>query len=134
MLFYGRGAGERPTASAVISDIVDLARGTSDVKVKRVAPVLKQAKIKNMSSILSRYYLRFFAIDKPGVLAKVAHVLGNHNISLSDVIQQERKIGHAVPLVFLTHETSEKNICQAVKKIHTLSVVKGHSQILRIEE
>ena len=134
MLFYGRGAGGKETASAVVSDIVDLARITCGNRERMFFPQLKYVHIKNMSSILSRYYLRFYAIDKPGVLAKISNVLGKHNVSISDVIQQERRVGRAVPLVLLTHETYERNIQLAVRRIDKLSVIKGHSQIIRIEE
>jgi len=134
MLFYGRGAGDCPTASAVVSDVVDLARISIGEKQKLVLPQLAPVSIQNISSIQSRYFLRFLVIDKPGVLAKIANVFGKYNVSISDVIQQERKIGQAVPLVFLTHGTSEKSIEQAVKHISKISVIKGSSQVLRIEE
>ncbi len=87
-----------------------------------------------MSSILSRYYLRFSVIDRPGVLARIASIVGRYNVSISDVIQKERKIGQAVPLVLLTHETHEKCVRQAVSSINKLAVIKGTSQVLRIEE
>jgi homoserine dehydrogenase len=134
MLFYGRGAGARPTASAVVSDLVDLARMTKGEKQACEMPVLETMEIMNISAIQSRYFLRFSVIDKPGVLAKIADVFGQFNVSISDVIQQERKVGHVVPLVFLTHETSENNIVQAVNRINQISVIKGSSQVLRIEE
>jgi len=134
MLFYGRGAGERPTASAVMSDIVDVARQTIGLQQPLPLPALQRVSIKSMSSILSRYYLRCSVIDQPGVLAKIASILGRCRVSISDVIQQERKIGRAVPLVLLTHETHEKNIQQVVRSINKLSVVRGQSQVLRIEE
>jgi homoserine dehydrogenase len=134
MLFYGRGAGDRPTASAVVSDIVDLARMSLAGQHKLKMPKLASIKIKSMSSIQSRYFLRFSVIDKPGVLAKIASIFGHFNVSISDVIQQERKVGRVVPLVLLTHETYEKNIQHAVKKINTLSTIKSGTQVLRIEE
>lgn len=134
MLFYGRGAGSHPTASAVISDIVDLARMASGERTPEAVSLLEPVSIKSMSSIQSRYFLRFSVIDKPGVLARIASVLGKNDVSISDVIQQERKIGHAVPLVLLTHETYEKSIQQAVKNINSLSIIKDATQVLRIEE
>jgi len=134
MLLYGRGAGAKPTASAVISDIIDVARGSIGMRECLPMPHLKPVHIKSMSSILSRYYLRFSVIDKPSVLARIASIVGRYNVSISDVIQQERKIGRAVPLILLTHEVNEKSIQQAVRTIDKLSIVKGHSQILRIED
>jgi homoserine dehydrogenase len=134
MLFYGRGAGARPTASAVVSDIVDLARQSLGQSRLETLSALEPVDIKSMSSIQSRYFVRFSVIDKPGVLAKIASVLGKNNVSISDVIQQERKVGHVVPLVLLTHETYEKSIQHAVKSINSLSIIKDSTQLLRIEE
>ncbi|MBU1863323.1 MAG: homoserine dehydrogenase [Candidatus Omnitrophica bacterium] len=134
MLFYGRGAGAKPTASAVISDIIDLARNSLGFRQKLYLPSLKAAHTKSISSILSRHYLRFSVIDRPGVLAKISSILGRYSISISDVIQKERKIGQVVPLVLLTHETYEKHIQQAVRQIDKLSVIKRHSRVIRIEE
>lgn len=134
VLLYGRGAGEAPTASAVVSDIVDVARIQAGLAQELALPVLQPVRVRAMSAILSRYFLRFQVIDKPGVLAHIASILGKYEVSISDVIQQERKVGRAVPLVLLTHETTEKKIQDAVKRISTLSIIKGHSQVLRIEE
>jgi len=134
MLFYGRGAGQGPTASAVVSDVIDLARNQLGACKQLIVPPLESVHVKSMSSIQSRYYLRFSVIDRPGVLAKISSILGKNNVSISDVVQKERKIGYAVPLVLLTHETHEHCIKQAVRSINKLPAIKGHSQVLRIEE
>jgi len=135
-LFYGKGAGRYPTTSAVISDIIDLAgylgRGLEppcdktgfDSGVKGIRPIDK---------IRSHYYIRFQAIDKPGVLATIAHVLAEYEISIASVKQVERKSEKAVPIVMLTHEASEKSMAEALKKIDRLSCIKPKSVAIRIE-
>ncbi len=132
ILLYGRGAGSRPTGSAVVSDLVDLARlGKSD---GIFSPQLNPIKVRNISSLLSRYYLRFHVVDRPGVLAKITEVLGKHKISISDVIQKERRLGSVVPLILLTHGTQADLLKRAVQVIDRLPVLKAKTQVLRIEE
>jgi len=133
LLFYGRGAGSKPTASAVLSDLVSLA----NKRTERGTPFLEfpkgTLKIKNISSILSRYYFRFNIVDQSGVLAKIAQVLGKHKISISDVIQKEWRVGSVVPLILLTHRAHENSVRAAVRAIDRLSVIRGKSQVLRME-
>lgn len=131
VLFYGKGAGPEPTASAVMSDLIDWSRGVeSRVAVNGEKPL----KVKNISSILSRYYLRFAVMDQPGVLSKIAGVLGRHNVSISDVIQTERKHGTVVPLILLTHHVHEKDIRDAIRQIDGMkSVIRAKSRMIRIE-
>lgn len=133
VLLYGKGAGAYPTASAVVSDLVDLARGRSGTGLLRMTDRVKPLKIKSISSILSRYYLRFHVIDRPGVLSRISSVLGRHRISISDVIQKERKAGSVVPLILLTHDAPERELRLAIREIDRLNVVKGKSQVIRIE-
>ena len=135
-LYYGRGAGSVPTGSAVVSDIVDIARNIQKEAVGRV-PTLPgssgERKIKKIDDIVSRYYFRFFALDKPGVLSKISGILGNYNISIASVIQKGRRIDEAVPLVVLTHEAKEKDVRQAINEIDRLSVVKDKTVFIRVE-
>lgn len=135
-LYYGRGAGSAPTGSAVVSDIADIARNIQKNAVGRV-PIIPQIsgniKIRKIEDIVSRYYLRFSALDKPGVLSKISGVLGSHNISIKSVIQKGHRIGEAVPLVLLTHDARELNIRKAVGKIDRLPVVMGKTVIIRVE-
>ncbi|HRK61272.1 MAG TPA: homoserine dehydrogenase [Candidatus Omnitrophota bacterium] len=136
VLFYGRGAGSHPTASAVFSDLVDIAKGgiygpiQNSLSMRGIDGGLK---VRSIASTDSRYYLRFQVIDQPGVLAGIANILGKYKISISDVIQQERSAGKMVPLIMLTHETHEKSVRQAVKAIDRLKPIKGRSQVIRIE-
>ena len=97
-------------------------------------PNLDPIRVCNISSLLSRYYLRFHVVDRPGVLAKISEVLGKHKISISDVIQKERRLGSVVPLILLTHGTQEHLLRRAVQVIDRLSVLKEKTQVLRIEE
>jgi homoserine dehydrogenase len=134
MLLYGRGAGSRPTGSAVVSDLADLARAGASAVNHSFLPDLKPLRVKNVSSLHSRYYLRIYVVDRPGVLAQIAQVLGRHKISISDVIQKERRLGGVVPLILLTHSASELMLRRAVQRIDRLVVTKGKTQVLRIEE
>jgi len=137
VLLYGKGAGPAPTASAVMSDLIDIAMrgktrlGEATVPMRAIRWSLK---IKSISSILSRYYLRFHVVDRPGVLSKIAHVLGKHRISISDCVQKERNAGNVVPLILLTHDAHERDVRNAIQRIDRLDVIKGHSQVIRIEQ
>lgn len=134
VLLYGKGAGPGPTASAVVSDLVDWAKGQGSRHLRASSmDSLKPLKIKSISSILSRYYLRFHVVDKPGVLSKISSILGRHRISISDVIQKERRAGSIVPLILLTHDAPEKELRMAIGEIDRLPAVQGKSQVIRIE-
>jgi homoserine dehydrogenase len=135
-LYYGRGAGSVPTGSAVVSDIADIARNIRNNAVGRVPtiPIASgKVKIRKIDDVLSRYYFRFSAIDKPGVLSKISGILGKYNISIASVIQKGRKLGEAVPLVVLTHEAKEKDVRQAVGEIDALPVVMDKTVFIRVE-
>jgi homoserine dehydrogenase len=135
-LYYGRGAGSVPTGSAVVSDIADIARNIQKNAIGRVPTIpatFRNAKIKKIDEVVSRYYFRFSALDRPGVLSKISGILGNFNISITSVIQKGRKIGEAVPLVVLTHEAKEKDVRQALDEIDKLPVVKDKTVVIRVE-
>ncbi len=135
-LYYGRGAGDLPTGSAVVSDIVDIARDIAAGSVCRLrpfAPSLKPMPLMKMDDVISMYYFRFSAIDKPGVLSKISGILGKHNISIASVIQKERMEGRAVPLVVLTHLAKEKGVISAIKEINRLKIVSGKTVFIRVE-
>lgn len=137
VLFYGRGAGPHPTASAVIADLVDIAKAgvegpAEDRFIMRALG--KAIPVKSMASILSRYYLRFHVIDQPRVLAGISKILGAYGISISDVIQRERSAGRVVPLILLTHDAHEKDLRAAIREIDRLPYIKNKSQVIRIEE
>jgi len=133
MLFYGRGAGQLPTASAVISDLVDLGRVAAGSFIKRPAgPRIKR--VKKMDDIISRYYLRFMAIDKPGILAKIGGILGKHHIGIAQVSQKERRRVKFVPVVMITHHAYEKDLRRALEDIDRLAIIKGRTVKIRMED
>ncbi len=137
LMFYGRGAGQMPTASAVVSDIVEIARTLDRDRstTSGVVPVLSEAKaeVKDMNRVRSCYYLRIMAIDKPGVLSKVAGILGGNNISIASVIQKGRQEQSTVPIVMMTHEAVEGDMQVSLKAIDRLDVVSQETVCLRVE-
>lgn len=134
-LYYGRGAGDMPTGSSIVSDIVDIGKKIVTGCKLQVSSFMKKSelKIKKIEDIESMYYFRFSAIDKPGVLSKISGVLGNYNISIASVIQKGRKVGEAVPLIVLTHTAKEKDVIKAVTEIDKLSVVADKTLYIRVE-
>ncbi|NPA31997.1 MAG: homoserine dehydrogenase [Aquificae bacterium] len=140
-MFYGRGAGGHPTASAVVSDIVDAGKFLLCEKRTPVYVDWEGRKLGVRKNFYSRYYLRFSVPDKPGVLASVARVLAEHNISIASVLQKEMvcKIAGSenepvVPLVILTHKAYEQDIQSALSRISELPVVVGKPVLIRVEE
>lgn len=133
-LYYGRGAGDLPTASAVVADIAEIARG---INAGSTTPTMKISarppKLKSMDDVCSMYYFRFSAIDRPGVLSAISGIFGKHNISITSVIQKGRKAEAAVPLVMLTDVAREKDIRRAVSEIEALDVVDHKPFFLRVE-
>lgn len=135
-LYYGRGAGDMPTGSAVVSDIVDIARNirkNAAGRVPIITKAIRDVRIKKIDDVVSMYYFRFSALDKPGVLSKISGILGNYDISIVSVIQKGRRIGEAVPLVVLTHAAKEKDVRQAIKEIDQLPVVMDKTIFIRVE-
>jgi homoserine dehydrogenase len=134
-LFYGRGAGAMPTASAVVADLVSVALGTTQVEFQqlRVFPdTTAAASVLPFHELQSRYYLRLMANDVPGVLAQVTRALGDHGISLSAIHQRETDAGQFVPVVITTHLAKEGSMQAALQAIGELSTIGGRSVCLRI--
>lgn len=128
LMFYGRGAGEMPTASAVCSDIIDVARDTG---VRKACSCLHSKNQVAMDSTVTSYYVRMSVQDKPGVLSQIAAAFGGSGVSLRSVIQQGR--GEPVPLVFVTHRVREANLQKAVRQIAALECVFSVDNIIRVE-
>ncbi len=132
-VFEGRGAGAGPTASAVVADLVDLARGLRlpvfAVPAARLAPAGTAA----MERHTGPYYLRLMVVDRPGVIADVAAALRDEQISMESMIQRGRAPGEAVPVVITTHETEEAAMARALTRIETLGSVLQPPRMIRIE-
>ncbi|OQX84815.1 MAG: hypothetical protein B6D55_08360 [Candidatus Omnitrophica bacterium 4484_70.2] len=130
LLFYGKGAGPKPTAMAVINDVLSINRGQKF----EYRCTDNELNIKNIEDSENRFYIRFQAIDKPGVLAKISKILASYNISIASVTQKERREKKVVPIVMLTHEARYQDVKKAVEKIDKLDIVKSNSVFIRIEE
>ena len=140
-LYYGKGAGAEPTASAVIADLVDVARMHTADPEHRVPHLAFQPNamvdltILPLSEVITSYYLRLRVEDKPGVLADITRILADQQISIDAMIQREPGEGEdQTDIIMLTHQTREKNIDAAISKIEALTVVKGKLIRLRLEE
>lgn len=135
MLFYGKGAGRFPTASAVMSDLIDIARHhESQVSSERPIADYPKAKVQGIEEIVSSYYLRFNVVDRPRVLARIADRLGQRGISILSVHQKEfDHRGGFVPVVVLTHQAKEKKLRQALFDIDRLNIVRQKTIVIRME-
>ena len=140
-LYYGAGAGAEPTASAVVADIVDLARNINTAYASRV-PALgfhphgqnQNPRILSMDDVETAYYLRLLAEDRPGVLAQISTILAEANISVEALIQKEPQTdAPQVPLILLTSRAIEKQLMGAIEKIEALSVIHGDVTHIRVE-
>lgn len=140
-LYFGSGAGSLPTATSVVSDLMEVTR-THGLASPRYLPSLgyawkdlRTAPIRPMDDVVSEYYVRFQASDRPGVLGTIAGILGDQSISIASVIQRDRSDGGAtVPLVLRTHSACERNIKTALQQLNQFSVVQGQPVCIRIEE
>jgi homoserine dehydrogenase len=138
--YVGLGAGMLPTATAVAGDIVEIARerllGTHRPTPPLGLPwrALRQRPLKPIGDLESEYYLRVLVVDRPGVLARIAGILGRHGISIATVIQRGRDRRASVPIVIRTHEAIERNLRAALAEIARLDVVRGRPVRLRIED
>ena len=135
VLFFGEGAGPLPTSSAVVANIVAAARDVILGIGSRADWKLQPGKrIKPMAEIETRYYLRLDATDRPGVLAQISKVLGNHQISISSVIQKLiDSAAQTAELVIMTHPAQEKAMQQALGELTHLTTVKEISNFVRVE-
>jgi homoserine dehydrogenase len=140
-LFYGAGAGELPTASAVVADLVEIAREIRRGASGRVAPLsylpeeLHPIPLVPLGELTGRFYLRFTAVDRPGVLAHIAGALGECEIGIESVIQKGRGgASGSVPVLILTHTTREASVRAALEDIDRLPDVTAPTRVVRIEE
>lgn len=135
-LFYGRGAGQDPTASSVLSDLADAALDLRAGNHHRVPPFVSHngaARVAPMDDIVSRFYVRLDVADRPGVFARIATILAKAKIGISSIIQPEGHCGETVPVVLMLDEATNKAARQAFAKIAKLPVVKSPPVVLRVE-
>jgi homoserine dehydrogenase len=136
----GQGAGMMPTASAVISDVIDISRDIIKGVSWRVPArsfqenMINDIALMSIDDVMTHYYFRFSALDHPGVLSKIAGILSDQNISIATVIQKGRKMGQAVPIVMVTHKANEKNVRNALEQIDKLDIVQDRTVLIRIED
>ncbi len=133
-IHYGRGAGGRPTASAIIADIVEAAMGTAPLLFKQLPLLTRRsaARIVPMHDVTSRHYLRMMVDDKPGMLHQITGILGKRGISLAAMVQHEAHEDQFVPLVIMTHEAPDGKVTEAVAKINRLRGIRSHTRHIRV--
>ena len=142
VMFYGRGAGQDPTASAIVGDLIGLSRAMVAGAGRTLAPLgllddkVKQLPVKPMSEIVSKYMLRFSARDLPGVLGTITSKLGNHGISIESMVQTAHDVRDAapVPIVIMTHEAVEGAVQAALAEIDQLDIICEKTSFIRIED
>jgi homoserine dehydrogenase len=135
-LFYGKGAGKDATASAVLSDIADAALDLKHDTKRRVPPFVpheKEGAVLPMGEVVCPYYVRLYVMDRPGVLAKIATILGRAKIGISSVIQPEGRGGGHVPLILMIHDAPNAAMEKALETIGKLPVVKSPPMMIRVE-
>ncbi|MEJ2520402.1 MAG: homoserine dehydrogenase, partial [Desulfuromonadales bacterium] len=140
VMLSGYGAGMDATASAVIGDVLSIARDLLIGNGPRSAAMgcpqseLSCLKIKSMDQVVSSYYMRCTVKDQPGVLSQISGILGRHDISIESMIQPHRHAVGAVPIVFMTHEAVESHVAAALQEIDALDVVQEKTLLIRIED
>jgi homoserine dehydrogenase len=139
LMFHGQGAGQMPTASAVVADMIDMVVGRAPITFRTLELWSDQASALrplDHAKSTGKFYLRFLAADEPGVLADVAGILGQHKISIASVIQHVvgRTADGFTPVVIMTHTATEKNVQEAAEAIDRLPSVRPISVRLRVHE
>lgn len=131
-MFYGRGAGELPTASAVVGDVFDVARNILSGSTGNInCTCYKTLPVKQMADSISRYFMRMQVEDRPGVLAAVTSVFGNNSVSIEQFIQKRKK-GDLAEIVVITEKVVERNFTDSVKILETMSMIKEISAVIRV--
>jgi homoserine dehydrogenase len=139
-LFFGQGAGMMATGSAVVSDLIELSRNILKGTRERVPTLsfqgahIKETRVEDIEDIVRPYYMRFSALDRPGVLSKISGVLGRNDISIASVIQKGRGGAEAVPVVMMTHAARERNVRKALREIGEMDVILDKTMLIRVED
>ncbi len=140
VFLYGQGAGMMPTASAVMGDVIDISRNLQRGASGRVPArslrenVIDDIKLMPFDEIITNYYFRFSALDRPGVLSRIAGILGANDISIAAVIQKGRQKAGPVPIVMTTHKSKERDVQKAITEIDQLEIIHGKTILIRIED
>jgi len=136
VMSYGRGAGDRATASSVVGDIVNIARNFDRDNKKMIygCSCFEQKKVRTVDETISKFYIVLDAIDRPGVLAKIAQVFGKYGVSINSMIQKQTDIKEMAKLIFITHEAANKDLYKSVDELSGLDVVDRVKNIIRVEE
>ncbi len=135
-LYYGRGAGQDATASAVLSDLADAALDLKFGTKHRIPPFVpheRKGAVMSISGVTSRYYVRLAVVDRPGVFAKIATILARAGIGISSIMQPEGHEGAVVPVILMIHDAPNAGMARALAKISRLGVVKGEPVMIRVE-
>ena len=133
-MFYGRGAGEMPTASAILGDIIDAARNIEYGITGRIScTCFEERPIINIGEIQSEYYLRLKVVDKPKVLASIAGVLGDYDVSIASVVQKSTGKNGKAEIVLITHKVNEHSLRNALQIIKSMPILDTISSIIRVE-
>lgn len=135
-LYYGRGAGQDATASAVLSDLADAALDLKTGNMNRIPPFVPhegEGTVLDIDEVVSRYYVRLSVVDRPGTLGKIATILGRSKIGISSVIQPEGHEGESVPLILMIHDASHAAMNRALAQISRLPVIKAAPTMIRVE-
>jgi len=135
-IFQGQGAGEGPTASAVVADLVEAGREilSGNASVPPIIATDRELKLAPIGKVACRHYLRIPAVDRPGVLARIASILGSGGISIDSVIQRQKRKRGAVPVILMTHIAEEKALQRALDRISRLEVVRDRPVRIRVED
>jgi len=136
IMSYGRGAGDKPTASSVVGDIIKIARNL-DKKRKGIiygCSCFESKYIKSIDETISRFYVLVDVVDKPGVLSKIAKVFGDNMVSIKSMVQKQTVKEKIARLIFITHDVKNKNLYKSIKEISRLDVVSKVLNVIRVEE
>ncbi len=136
LLFHGAGAGSMPTTSAVIADIVDIARNLAgNIVPPPIGELSEHTQVQPIADLQTRYYIRMTATDRPGVLAQVGGVLGNRDISIASAIQKETdEVAQRAEIVLMTHRANESDMQRAIRELEALDTVAEVGNMVRVEE
>ena len=133
-IFEGPGAGAGPTGASVMSDLMDIHRGTYILPLGSSQKNKKKVKIKKITDLKFPYYLRILAKDQSGVMASITKVLSSHNVSIESIIQKPSQKKNYAEIILITHSIKESTLISALKKIKGLNTVSSSAKLIRIED